>query len=309
MRMLKPNFWKKKNSLISFFLLPLSLFIQTLIALQSRYTERRKSSIPVICVGNVYVGGTGKTPLSIEIVEILSKLNKKGAIVKKPYKEHADEFKLIESKRVALFKNSSRFQSINEAVKNKFDYVVLDDGYQDFSINKNLSILCFNEKQLVGNGMTLPSGPLREPFSSIKRCQIIIINGVKNLEFELQIKKISNSISIYYSEYVPTNIKQFRNKNLFAFAGIGNPENFFDLLEKNNLIITKKIAFPDHYKYSLIELEKIINFCMKNNLRLVTTEKDFFRIKHFKLPKIEYLGVKLEILDKNNFEKEIAKYL
>ena len=165
MRTLKPNFWKKKNSLISFFLLPLSLFIQTLIALQSRYTERRKSSIPVICVGNIYVGGTGKTPLSIEIVGILSKLNKKGAIVKKPYKEHDDEFKLIESKRVALFKNSSRFQSINDAIKNKFDYVILDDGYQDFSINKNLSILCFNEKQLVGNGMTLPSGPLREPFS------------------------------------------------------------------------------------------------------------------------------------------------
>ena len=157
--------------------------------------------------------------------------------------------------------------------------------------------------------MTLPSGPLREPFSSIKRCQIIIINGVKNLEFELQIKKISNGISIYYSEYLPTNIKQFRNKNLFAFAGIGNPENFFNLLKKNNLIITKKIAFPDHYKYSLKELEKIINFCIKNNLRPVTTEKDFFRIKHFKLPKIEYLSVKLEILDKNNFEKEINKYL
>ena len=96
---------------------------------------------------------------------------------------------------------------------------------------------------------------------------------------------------------------------MFAFAGIGNPENFFDLLEKNNLIITKKIAFPDHYKYSLIELEKIINFCMKNNLRLVTTEKDFFRIKHYDLPQIQYLEVKLEIANKNKLEQKIIKYL
>jgi len=260
-------------------------------------------------VGNIYLGGTGKTPLAIEIIKILEKLNKKAALVKKSYTNHLDEFKLIQSKGVTLFKALSREVAIKNAVKDGFEYVVLDDGFQDFSINKNLNIVCFNEKQLDGNGMTLPSGPLREPISSLRRCQIVVINGSQNLEFEKKIKNISNNISIYYSRYHPTNIEKFKNKNLLAFAGIGNPENFFHLLKKNNLNIIKKVSFPDHYKYSLKELNNLINFSTQNDLKLVTTEKDFFRIKHLHLSQIEYLNVRLEISNKDTLEKEINKYI
>ena len=199
--------------------------------------------------------------------------------------------------------------AIRDAIDNGFDCVVLDDGFQDSSIIKDLNILCFNEKQLIGNGMTLPSGPLREPFSSVKRSQIVVINGKKNDQFEKKINNISKKISIHYSKYLPINTEKFRDKDLFAFAGIGNPENFFDLLEENNLRIVKKISFPDHYNYSFNELDDLINISIKNNLKLITTEKDFFRIKHFKLPQIECLNVKIEILDKDNFENEIVKYL
>jgi len=309
MKMLKPKFWSKKNSLLSFILFPLSIFLQILIYLKKKITKKRKVSIPVICVGNIYLGGTGKTPLSIEIVKILEKLNKKTAIIKKSYIDHEDEFKLISSNQVALFKDSSRYNGINEAIKLKFDCVVLDDGFQDFSISKNLNILCFNERQLIGNGMTLPSGPLREYLSSLKRCQIVVINGNTNLEFEKKIKNISNNISIYYSKYAPDNIESFKNKNLLAFAGIGNPENFFYLLENNNLKIKKKISFSDHYNYSLKELNKLIYFALNNGLQLITTEKDYFRISHFQLPQIEYLKVKLDIIKKNDFEKKIIRYL
>ena len=177
------------------------------------------------------------------------------------------------------------------------------------SINKDLNIICFNEKQLVGNGMTLPSGPLREPFSSLKRCQIVIINGSANLEFEKKIKNISNNISIYYSRYLPTNIQNLKNQNILAFAGIGNPENFFSLLEESDLRIKKKISFPDHYNYSLEELNEFISFSLKHNLKIVTTEKDYFRIKHFHLPQIDYINVQLEISNINSFEKEIIKHL
>ena len=309
MKMLKPKFWSQKNSLLSFILFPLSIFLQILIYLKKKITKKRKVSIPVICVGNIYLGGTGKTPLSIEIVKILEKLNKKTAIIKKSYKDHEDEFKLISSNQVALFKDSSRYNGINEAIKQKFDCVVLDDGFQDFSISKNLNILCFNERQLIGNGMTLPSGPLRESLSSLKKCQIVVINGNVNIEFEKKIKNISNNISIYYSKYVPDNIESFKNKNLLAFAGIGNPENFFYLLENNNLKIKKKISFSDHYNYSLKELNKLIYFALNNGLQLITTEKDYFRISHFQLPQIEYLKVKLDIIKKNDFEKKIIRYL
>ena len=309
MKVLKPKFWSEKNSLLSFILLPISIFLQVLRVFQKKAVIKRKSSIPVICVGNIYLGGTGKTPLSLEIIKILEKIHKKTAIIKKSYREHRDEFNLIESKNIKLFKNSNRFKAICEAINQKFDCVVLDDGFQDYSINKDLNILCFNAGQLIGNGMTLPSGPLREPFSSLKRCQVVVINGNADADFEKKIKDISKNISIYYSKYLPTNIENFKEQNLLAFAGIGNPENFFKLLEDNKLKLKKKILFPDHYNYSLEELNNLIDFSLKNNLKLITTEKDFFRIKHFKLPHIKYLEVKLEISNKESFEKKIIKYL
>ena len=309
MKIFKPKFWNKKNSLIGFILLPFSILLQILLFVRSKITIGRKFSIPIICVGNIYIGGTGKTPLSIEIATILQKLNRKAAIIKKSYKEHIDEFSLIESKGITLFKNLSRYKAINSAVKNNFNCVVLDDGFQDFSINKDLNIVCFSEKQLLGNGMTLPSGPLREPLSSLKKCQVIMINGRKNPDFERKVKSISNHLNIYYSEYLPTNIDDFKNQNLLAFAGIGNPENFFDLLENNNLKVIKKISFPDHYNYSLKKLLELIDYSLKNNLKLITTEKDFFRIKHFQLSQIKYLKIKLKILNKDSFESEIIRYL
>jgi len=309
MKILKPKFWDKKNSLLSLFLLPLSIFLQILASLKKKMTIKKNVAIPVVCVGNIYLGGTGKTPLALEVVQMLIKLNKKTAIIKKFYRKHEDEFKLIESKGIKLFKNLSRYKAINKAIDNKFDCVVLDDGFQDFSINKDLNILCFSEKQLIGNGMTLPSGPLRESISSLKRCQIVVINGNRNIDFENKIKSVFKNISIYYSKYLPNNINDFKNKDLLAFAGIGNPENFFDLLENNNLKIMKKISFPDHYNYSLKELNKLINFALKNNLNLITTEKDFFRIQHFQLTQIRYLKLKLEITNKVELEKEIITHL
>lgn len=309
MKLFKPKFWHKKNSIISFLLLPFSIFFQCLIILNKKFKTEKKFSIPVVCVGNIYLGGTGKTPLSIEISVILKKTFKKVAIIKKFYKSHDDEFKLIESKNIKLFKESNRTVGIKNAEKENYNCAVLDDGFQDSSIFKNLNIICFNGEQLAGNERTLPSGPLREPLSSLKNAQIIIINGDVNKKFEEKIKIISENIQIFYSEYIPYNLNQFVNQNLLAFAGIGNPNNFFNLLEKNNLKIKKKLSFPDHHNYSKNELKDLIIFSEKNNLKIVTTEKDYFRIKDFKIPQIHYVGVKLEIKNKDKFEKEIIKCL
>ena len=188
----------------------------------------------------------------------------------------------------------------------QFDCVILDDGFQDKSIVKDLNIICFHGEQLVGNGMTLPSGPLREPLSSLKDTQIIVINGSVNEVFEKKIKAISSDVSIYYSEYLPTNLRKFENQNLLAFAGIGNPNNFFNILEKNKLQVVKKISFPDHYDYSIEELNDLIDFAMKKNLKIITTEKDYFRIKHHKFLQIQCLQVKLEIKNRKKFEKEVV---
>ena len=309
MKIFTPKFWHKKNSFISFLLLPLSFFLQFLIIIKKNLIQKKIFSIPVICVGNIYVGGTGKTPLCIDIVERLRKINKRAAIIKKYHKNHFDEFKLVESKKIKLFKNLSRALAIKEAQADKFDCVILDDGFQDSSIVKDLNIICFNEEQLIGNEMTIPSGPLREPFSSIKYSQIIVINGNVNEPFEKKIKSISEAIGIFYSQYLPINLDEFNDHDLLAFAGIGNPNSFFNLLEKNNLRVVKKLSFPDHYNYSLKELNNLVDFSIKNNLKIITTEKDLCRIRHHKILQIQSLNVKLEIKNIDKFEKEVIKCL
>ena len=142
-----------------------------------------------------------------------------------------------------------------------------------------------------------------------KIANIVIINGKKNIKFEKKILSFSNSIKIYYSKYTPVNTKEFKNYNLFAFAGIGNPENFFSLLKESKLKVKKTISYPDHYNFSRNELLKMISAAKKNNLKIITTEKDYYRIKHFKLNNIKYLKTKLEIKNKNKFIKNILEYI
>ena len=124
----------------------------------------------------------------------------------------------------------------------------------------------FYENQLIGNGLIFPSGPLRENILH-EYAHIIVIIGQKNLNFEKKILSINSKIEIYYSNYVPRNIDKFRNKKLFAFAGIGNPENFFKLLKQNNLLLEKQVSYPDHYNFKKNELVNIIKEAMIENAR------------------------------------------
>ena len=309
MKLNKPKFWSKKYSLFSILLFPISFVLQILISIKNRLMTARNFNIPVICVGNIYIGGTGKTPLSIMIAEELLNQQKKPSIIKKYYSKHKDEHDLINQKVNCLFLAKNRYLAIKDAEKSKCDVAILDDGFQDYSIKKDISILCFNERQLIGNGMTLPSGPLRENINGIKRADIVIINGDRNILFEKKIRNISKSIEIYYSKYIPVNIDKFKNKKLFAFAGIGNPENFFDLLVKNNLNLKKKISFPDHHHFNKKELQVIVNESLKKNLELITTEKDYFRIKNMGIKNIEYIELKLEIVKREKLIKKINEYL
>ena len=223
------------------------------------------------------------------------------------YKEHKDEYNLIREEFDNLILTKKRFLGVNEAIKSKSDIVILDDGFQDFSIKKDLNIICFNSNQLIGNGLLIPSGPLRQNLSSIKDADIIIINGDQNIDFEKKLLQINNNLEIYYSSYRPTNINEFNNKNLLAVAGIGNPENFFQLMEENGLNIQKKIIYPDHYIFSKREIEDIIISAEKNNFEVIMTEKDFFKIKDFNLKKINYLKVKLQIEEKEKLLNKIKK--
>ena len=307
MKLFKPKFWKSNKNFFTVLLIPLSLITWIYIILKKTFIQKVKFNIPVICVGNIFIGGTGKTPLSIHIARKLSENGKNPAIVRKYYKSHKDEHKMIISYYNKLILNLNRSKGIYEALEKGYDAVILDDGFQDYKIKKNLSIICFNSNQLIGNGYLFPSGPLRESLGSLRNANILIINGDRSLDFEQKILKIQKDLKIYYSNYKPLNIQEFKNKKLLVISGIGNPENFFKILKDNQMNIQKKMVYPDHYEFTKNEMLKIIEYAKKNDFQIVMTEKDYYKIKDFSLENIKYLKVKLEIEKEEEFVKNVMK--
>jgi len=305
---LKPKFWNKdKFSIIALILTPFSCLYWLLFIIKKKLNKKKKFPIKVMCVGNIYLGGTGKTPFAIELLSILKSLGKKPCFVIKNHNLTEDENKLL-SKFGSVFTSSNRRDSVELAHKNGFDVAIMDDGFQDFSLEKNFSFLCFDEKLWIGNGLLIPAGPLRESLKSgIKRANCILIKGKKNIPIENKIRELNKTIDIFYFEYKPVDIKNYLGKSIISFAGIGNPDGFFELLKKNNINALNSFSFPDHYNYSDREIRKLINKAKENNAILLTTEKDFFRIKKEFRDKIDVLKIQLIIEKKNELIDKIKR--
>ena len=186
MNLKKPKFWGyKKPNIIAYLLLPISFLIK-FVNLFKKKSKIKKSKVKTICVGNIYLGGTGKTSLSIKINEILTEKKIRSCFVKKFYLNQLDEQKLLES-RGALFLSSKRIDAVKQAENQNYDIAILDDGLQDKSIDYDTSFVCFNNINWIGNGMTIPAGPLREKINNLKNYKHIFLNG--NLENIEHLKK------------------------------------------------------------------------------------------------------------------------
>ena len=194
---------------------------------------------------------------------------------------------------------------IAQIINENNNIAILDDGFQDNTIFKNLSILCFNESQMLGNGLVIPSGPLRETLKSVNRAQIIFFNGKKNLDFEKKILKINSSIKFFYFKYKLLNKELFVEGKYIAFAGIGNPENFFNLLIKNNINLVENISFNDHYKFKKKDIDRLFYLSEKKNAKLITTEKDYHRLEEKYKNKINFIKIKVELEHEESFIKHL----
>ena len=208
----KPNFWDyKKPNILSYFLL---IFTFPLIINNYLINKRRNQNlsktknIKTICVGNIYIGGTGKTPLSIKISQILNKINLKTAIIKKFYPYQIDEQKLIANYN-KLYCEKSRKEALKNAQKDMLDIAIFDDGLQDKTLNYDLRFVCFNTLKWIGNGFLIPAGPLREKLKSIKNFDAVFLNGNEEDVSVLKsiIKKINKNIKIFETYYKPLNIQ------------------------------------------------------------------------------------------------------
>ena len=304
----KPKFWDTKHqTFFSIFLLPISYFLLLLIFIKKFFITKKKFNVPIICVGNIYIGGTGKTPLAIKIFEFF-KEKKNPVIIKKNYKNQKDEIELL-NKYCKTILCKERSEGIKKAIEKKFDLIILDDGYQDLSFNKKLNIICFNTRQKIGNGQTIPAGPLRENLASLKYCNIVLINGSKDLNFENKLKKSNSDLKFFYFKYFFEKIDQFKNKKLIAFAGIGNPDNFFSLMKEHHLNVVEELSFPDHHDYTEKEIKNLFNLEEKYKAKLVTTEKDYLRISQYGRKRFGVLPIKIKFEDENKFIREVTEVI
>ena len=144
---------------------------------------------------------------------------------------------------------------------------------------------------------------------SLKNCQIILINGKKDLGFEEKLKVYNNKLKFFYFNYYIKNLNEFKNRKLISFAGIGNPENFFKLLKENHLNVVKEIDFPDHYEYTQKDLDNLTSIERKYNAKLITTEKDYLRISSFNRRRFGVVPVKVSINDEEKFVQTIKKFI
>jgi len=305
MKLKKPKFWDyQKPNLYSYLLIPFSIVFNLISKLKTK-PKTKNLQIKTICIGNIYVGGTGKTSLAIKIKEILEKEDIKVCFIKKFYSEQVDEQKLLR-KHGPLFTSVKRTAALDEAILSGYEVAIFDDGLQDASIKYDLEIVCFNNLNWIGNGLTLPAGPLRENINSLKLYNNVFLNGnEENLtNIKSIIKKISSKININQGKYIPLNIYDFdKNLNYLAFSGIGNHKTFINMLKNNNFKIKNDLEFPDHYQYLEKDLNKIINYSKKNNVKIITTEKDYLRLDFFDKSEILFIKSSLEILDEKNIKK------
>lgn len=296
-----PKFWQSKN-LLSTILLPLGALYAFLTKLRVNKKTGIKISKPVICVGNITAGGTGKTPVAIALSQILQEHFYTPYFISRGYggrltnvlidlkthsaKDVGDEPMLLANHCPTII-NPHRGVSAQKAVELGADVVIMDDGFQNPGLEKDISFIVFDGGYGWGNKRCIPAGPLREKwYRGSRRANAVIIIGED--KFNLAAKVNDKPVFFAKIEAVAPNIK---NKNIIAFAGIGRPQKFYDSLVEQGFMIKHQQDFPDHHQYSQKDLQNLIDVALLDNLDIWTTSKDFIKIpkglqKHFNVLEI-----------------------
>ena len=300
----KPKFWDfKKPNFFAYLLYPFTIFVEINNIISTVIPKKKFTEIKTICVGNLYIGGTGKTPTSLFLYNLLKKNNINPVTAKKFYKNQLDEQKFLKDNSNFISLNN-REEIVKKAIEMKFDIIIFDDGLQEKWINYDIKFACFDSEKWIGNGHLIPSGPLREKMNALKNYHGIFlktVNDNSNLDYIYnKIREINPNIEVFESNIEIKNISKFNiDKNYIIFSGIGNPDSFKKLLLKNKFKIIEEITFPDHYNYQDKDILKIIDKANSNNAEIITTEKDFKRIPQNFKEKISFLEINMKIKDEN----------
>ncbi len=310
MNLHKPKFWDfKKPNFLAYFLLPLTLVVKANNFFSKFYTKKKFKKIKSICIGNIYLGGTGKTPTTLKLFQLLKNLNYKVVNAKKNYIKQKDEYDLLKNKS-NIISLRSRDEIIKHAIEKNYDLIIFDDGLQEKKIDYDLKFVCFDSKNWIGNGLLIPSGPLREEIKSLRKYDGVFLKitntNIDLNKIKLTIKNINPKIEIFESFIKIKNIERLSLSNKYLiFSGIGNSSSFRETLENNNFKIIEEKIFADHYDYNNQDIQKILEKAKYKDLKILTTEKDFIKVPDDLKSEINFIEIDLEIPKKDKLIKFI----
>lgn len=297
--------------------------------LKQALTLTMRVSKPVICVGNITVGGAGKTPTTLSIARHLKAQGMNPAIISRGYlgrlkgplkvdplchsaKDVGDE-PLLLAASVPTWISANRYKGAQAAIEAGADILILDDGLQHKTLHQDFKICVISTKQAFGNGQLFPLGPLRETVAEgLSRMDaLFVISHVPGARLEnaatilpAGVPVIKAEIGIDKEDWV-----RLREKKLVAFAGVAQPEKFFDTLRVEGFDVKATVPFSDHHDYTPEELEELKRLAKKHSAQLVTTQKDWVRLPRDLQKTLACLRILLEYEDGNQLRRLLKPFV
>jgi tetraacyldisaccharide 4'-kinase len=291
-----PDFWWKPDARgAALALWPVSRVWGTVAAWRMAKPPSFRAPVPVVCVGNLTVGGAGKTPAVIALARMARGRGLKPGILATGYGGRAraplivdpsahdsaavgDEALLLAAVAPTVVARD-RVEGARLLVDQGVDVIIMDDGFQNPSLAVDLSLVAVDAAVGIGNGRIVPSGPLRAPLTpQLRRAGALLVIGEGAAADPLVRAAARAGRPTVRARIKPTRLREWRKDPILAFAGIGHPQKFFATLAETRAPVARTLSFPDHYAYTAIDAEKLLAISDTEKLRLVTTEKDFVRL-------------------------------
>ena len=313
-----PRFWHHPNP-VAELMLPFSVVYFLVKRFTSTNRPAKKFPLKIICVGNAIAGGAGKTPAAIAIHKQLSKqrASAKIAFVTTGFKaklrgplqvdKNSHGAKDVGDEALMLAQHGdtivckSRLEAVEFAAANGFEYLILDDGLHDKRIHKDISFLVIDGKYGFGNGLVLPAGPLRDRLDfAVSGADQIILIGKDESDAIKRVNLVTKKQIPVINSFIEPTTRLNETQAYVAFAGIGRPQKFFDMLKNDlKLNVVDEAEFADHHNYSGSEIKELQGAAKEYNAKLITTEKDFVKLPKDFAAQVDCVQIELQFENKD----------
>jgi len=289
-----PEFWWHRHHIAAWLLAPVGLAYGALAGARMGRAGRM-TDLPIVCIGNFVVGGAGKTPVAIAVAEACRRVGRQPAFLTRGYggsergpllvqekNQTADQVgdePLLLARHAATVVAADRLAGARLISELGHDIIVMDDGFQNPSIRKDLSLIVVDGGAGIGNGWPLPAGPLRASLGTQLRATDAVVLLGEGEAGQVAVRRAARAaVPVLSARFEPVRKRGFRTRRYMAFAGIGRPQKFYDSLEKAGVHVDLTVDFPDHHAYSEDDCRVLLDLARDRSLTPMTTEKDWVRL-------------------------------